>query len=108
MKLRRQLKQHRAGLVPQHVEPRLHQLDAVAAVLRQALPMGDELRRLPGEHEVVRRLLEPALHGFQGRGAVEHAIEFCGGKILGIEAQMILLAQFGRKERPAPGLVVPA
>src|SRR5882762_4756290 len=70
--------------------------------------MGDELRRLPGEHEVVGGLLAPAFHRF-GRGrAVEHAVKLGGGKLRGVKAQLILLLQAAWKEWPLPGIIMPS
>src|SRR3954471_20066400 len=45
-KLRRKLEQYRSDLGRQRLQPSLHQLYRVRAILVQPLPMGNELRRL--------------------------------------------------------------
>src|SRR5215207_5547476 len=73
--LGRELKKNRTDLVAQDFEARLQKLQGVVAALGKLLPMGDELRGLPSEAEIVRRLIEPALHGLQRRRAVEGRVE---------------------------------
>src|SRR5438105_14193903 len=70
--------------------------------------MRDEFGCLPGEYEIVSGLVSPALYGFRRRRPVKHAIEFSGRKLAGIKLQLVLERQALRKERPSPGIVVPA
>src|SRR5215203_2987549 len=49
--LRRQLEQHRPGLVAEDIEAFLYQAKAVRRALGEAVPVRDVLRGLPGEHE---------------------------------------------------------
>src|SRR4051812_16797569 len=70
--------------------------------------MGDEFRRLPGEHEIVRRAVAPAAHRGERRRAVEHAVELGARKLRRVKSEMMLHHHFTGKERPTPRLIAPA
>src|SRR5262249_50094315 len=82
--------------------------DAVVGFLRQPLPVGDEFRPLPSEHEVLRRLVAPGAHRLERRRTIERAVDLGGGKPASIPAQPVLFRDIRRIERPAPAVIGPA
>ena len=52
LELRRQLKQDRARFGAEQRQAVFEQFEAVDRIVRQPLPVGDEFRCLPGEHEI--------------------------------------------------------
>ena len=108
LEARRQLEQDRPAFRAECLQPRLHQVEAVVGLLAQPLPMGDELGRLPGEQEAVRRLLAPRPHGVQRRRAVERAVDLGGAEAAAVMAEPGLLRHLLGIERPAPAVIGPA
>src|SRR6185312_13311240 len=107
-KPRRQLKQDGSRLFAEQRQAAFQQFEAVYRVLRQPLPMRDELRCLPGKDKVFVRLLVPTSYGLRRRCPIEHAIEFGGRELAGVMAQLLFERQSLRKERPSPRIVMPS
>src|SRR5438270_7998635 len=70
--------------------------------------MGYEFRCLPGEQEILRRLLAPDSHRLDRRRAVERPIDFRGRKPRRIPGEPILFRHPSRIKRPAPAVIGPA
>src|SRR4051812_10111881 len=69
--------------------------------------MRDELRCLPREYEVVRRLIAPRLHGLERRRAIERAVDLGARKLLTVPGKPILFRHVLRIEWPTPSVVGP-
>ena len=81
LELRRQLKQDRAGLLAQKRQTVLKQFEAVDRAIREALPVSNEFRCLPGEYEIIARLVAPAFHSLRRWRSIEHAVQFRGRQL---------------------------
>src|SRR3954452_8145267 len=108
LELRRELKQDRPHFAAQQRNAVLEQLQAVDGAIGQALPMRDELRRLPGEDEIAAGLLSPRFHRLRCRRPIEHAVELGSIELLGVVAKLLLQRQAPGKERTSPRGVMPA
>src|SRR5262245_42859776 len=69
--------------------------------------MGDELRRLEGEAEVLGRPIAPGLDRLERRGAIERAIDLGSRKPGGVPGEPVLLWQLLGIERAAPAVIGP-
>src|SRR4051812_20488283 len=69
--------------------------------------MGDEFRRLPSEHKIVRGMVGPAAHRLFGRRAVEHPVQFRGEKVFGVVFEVQPDGQIIREERSSPRAIAP-
>ena len=107
-KLRRKLEQHGSDLGRQRLEPSLHQLYRVRAILVQPLPMGNELRRLPCEQEILRGLVPPRLYSLQRGRSIERAINFGGRKLSSVPAKPFGFRHVRGVERTPPAIIGPA
>src|SRR5205807_121207 len=74
----------------------------------RALPMGNEFRRLPGEHEILAGLVAPASDRLRRRRSIEDAVQLGGCKLASVILKLVLERQTPWKKRSAPGIVVPA
>ena len=79
-----------------------------AKCLRQAFPVGDELRRLPGEHKAARGLLAPAAHRFERGRAIKRAIDLGARELRCIPGEPALLRHVFGIERTAPAIISPS
>src|ERR1051326_7964297 len=70
--------------------------------------MGDELRGLPGEHEIFGRVVAPAAHRFERWRAVECAVDLGGRELRRVIFEPAPLRQLLGIKRPAPAVVHPA
>src|SRR3954469_17985608 len=86
-KLRRKLKQHGSDLGRQRLQPSLHQLYGVRAILIQPLPMGNELRRLPRKQKILRGLVPPRCYSLQRGRSIERAVDLGGRKLSSVPAK---------------------
>ena len=87
---RRQLKQDRASFIAQQRQPVFQQFEAVDGIFRKALPVRDELGRLPCIHEIVSGLIAPAIDRLRRRRSIEDAVQLGCRKPAGIILQLIL------------------
>jgi hypothetical protein len=71
LKLRRQLKQDRASFIAQQRQPVFQQFEAVDGIFRKALPVRDDLGRLPRIHEIVSGLIAPAIDRLRRRRSIK-------------------------------------
>src|SRR6185436_9905426 len=79
----------------------------IVDVAKPAL-VGDLLRQLGGEKEVVRRALRPSADGLRDGDSVERRIHFDGVEPPRIDCQVVGLTRALRIEGPDPGVVVPS
>src|SRR5580698_6669779 len=69
--------------------------------------MRDELRGLPGKHEILAGLFAPALHCQLGRRVVKDAVQFRGLKAGGVKFKLLLKREILGEERSPPRIIVP-
>jgi hypothetical protein len=74
--VRRQLKEDWPRLVAKDRQPLVEEMQAVDRILGQAFPVGDKLRRLPGEDEMAPGLITPTPNRLCCGRAVEDTIQF--------------------------------
>ncbi|MNO86618.1 hypothetical protein D3C76_780230 [compost metagenome] len=103
----RKLPEKGAELFPQLQRPRGEEVRKAFLGVAQAPDMGDEARPLHAEAEIRRRLRMPAAVALGSLQAVEGAVQLDAVEYVGGVAQLVLLAQAGRIEQPAPGSVAP-
>src|ERR1700727_169483 len=65
--VRRKLKKDWTNLASKQGQSVFQQFEAIGRIFGQALPMGNELRRLPGKDEVLSGLIPPAFDGLWRR-----------------------------------------
>jgi hypothetical protein len=106
--LRRQLKQHRGDLRRQRIEARLHERDRALTLCGQPFPVGNEFRRLPGEHKVTRRIIAPCTYRFERGRAIERAVDLGGGEPACVVPKPMLPRHLFRIESATPSIVGPS
>ena len=106
--VRRQLKEDWSRLVAKDRQALVEEMQAVDRILGQAFPVGDELRRLPGEDEVAPGLITPTPDRLCCGRAIEDAIQLHCVELARVIFEVMFGPNLHRKEWAAPGSVAPA
>jgi hypothetical protein len=103
----RELQQKRPALAAER-RRRGDELLEVASRVAELLLVGDDLRDLQREPEVVRRLRVPGCDGRFGRRPVERAVDLDGAEGLRVGPEIVRRSRVDRVERSPPVVVRPS
>ena len=108
LEIPRKLEEDRTRFRAEQPHARFHKGNRIRAGFFQAFPVSDELRRLPGENEITRRLPAPVPHSFLRRRAIERSIDLGTRKLRCVPGKPVVLRDIGWVEPPAPAVISPA